>query len=323
MQSALVQGAAVRIMVFGTGGAGGYFDAQLARAGEDVVFVARGEHLRAIRASGLRVETPSDEILISPAQATDDPAEVAGVGVVLVGVKAWQVAEAARTMQPAVGPESFVVPLQNGVDAASELAAVLGPEHVLAGLCGTFSWVIAPGRIRSVGAANFIKFAELDNRPSDRAVQLREAFRKAGVVVEIPSDVHKALWEKFLTVTAVGGVGAVTRAAIGATRAMPETRRLLEQCMQEAFAVARSREVALADTIVAETMTFIDSLAADGTTSLQRDIVDGKPSELEYWNGAVVRLAREQGVTAPTHEFIYHALLPQERRTRGIDTPGR
>jgi len=130
VQSALVQGAAVRIMVFGTGGAGGYFGAQLARAGEDVVFVARGEHLRAIRASGLRVETPSDEILISPAQATDDPAEVAGVGAVLVGVKAWQVAEAARTMQPAVGPESFVVPLQNGVDAASELAAVLGPEHV-------------------------------------------------------------------------------------------------------------------------------------------------------------------------------------------------
>jgi len=130
VQSALVQGAAVRIMVFGTGGAGGYFGAQLARAGEDVVFVARGEHLRAIRASGLRVETSSDEILISPAQATDDPAEVAGVGVVLVGVKAWQVAEAARTMQPAVGPESFVVVLQNGVDAASELAAVLGPEHV-------------------------------------------------------------------------------------------------------------------------------------------------------------------------------------------------
>jgi 2-dehydropantoate 2-reductase len=180
-----------------------------------------------------------------------------------------------------------------------------------------------PGSDPQRGGGQLIKFAELNNRPSDRAVQLREAFRKAGVVVEIPSDVHKALWEKFLTVTAVGGVGAVTRAAIGATRAMPETRRLLEQCMQEAFAVARSREVALADTIVAETMTFIDSLAADGTTSLQRDIVDGKPSELEYWNGAVVRLAREQGVIAPTHEFIYHALLPQERRARGIDTPGR
>ena len=219
----------MRIMVFGTGGVAGFFGAQLARAGEDVIFIARGEHLRAIRADGLRVETPGGEIVISPAQATDDPAEAAGVEAVLVGVKAWQVGEAARTMRPAIGPETFVVPLQNGVDAASELAAVLGSDHVLAGLCGTFSWVTAPGRIRSVGVANFIKFAELDNRPSDRTARLRGAFRRAGVAVKVPPDVHKALWEKFLTVTAVGGVGAVTRAAIGVTRAMPETRGLLER----------------------------------------------------------------------------------------------
>jgi len=222
-------------------------------------------------------------------------------------------------MRPAIGPETFVVPLQNGVDAASELAAVLGSDHVLAGLCGTFSWVTAPGRIRSVGVANFIKFAELDNRPSDRTARLRGAFRRAGVAVKVPPDVHKALWEKFLTVTAVGGVGAVTRAAIGVTRAMPETRGLLEQCMNEVFAIACSRKIALADAIVADTMTFIDSLAPDGTTSLQRDIIDGKPSELEYWNGAVVRLAREQGIAAPTNEFIYHSLLPQEKRARGVD----
>ena len=313
----------MRIIIFGTGGAGGFFGAQLARAGEDVTFIARGEHLRAIHANGLRVETPGGEIVVSPARATDDPADVAGVEVVLLGVKAWQVREAARMMRPTIGPATFVVPLQNGVDAASELATVLGSGHVLAGLCGTFSWVTAPGRIRSVGSANFIKFAELDNRPSERAVRLLEVFRKAGVVAEIPSDVHKALWEKFLTVTSFGGIRAVTRAAIGVTRAMPETRQLLEQCMNEVFVVARSCAIALADTIVAETMTFIDSLAADGTTSLQRDIVDGKPSELEYWNGAVVRLAREQGVAAPTHEFIYHALLPQEQRARGIDTSSR
>jgi 2-dehydropantoate 2-reductase len=309
----------MRIMVFGTGGAAGFFGAQLARAGEDVIFIARGEHLRAIRADGLRVETPGGEIVISPAQATDDPAEVAGVEAVLVGVKAWQVGEAARTMRPAIGPETFVVPLQNGVDAASELAGVLGSGHVLAGLCGTFSWVTAPGRIRSLGAANIIKFAEMDNRRSDRAMRLQEAFRKTGVAVEVPSDMQKALWEKFLLVTSFGGVGAVTRAAIGAIRAMPETRRLLEQCMTEVFAVARSRKVALADAIVADTLTFLDSLAPDGTTSLQRDIIDGKPSELEYWNGAVVRLAREQGVAAPTNEFIYHSLLPQEKRARSVD----
>jgi 2-dehydropantoate 2-reductase len=307
----------MRIVVFGTGGAGGYFGAQLTRAGVDVVFIARGDHLSAIRTHGLCIETPAGERVFRPALATDDPTQVGKTDVILLGVKAWQVTEAAEAIRPMIGPETFVVPLQNGVEAPSQLAAALGAEHVLGGLCGTFSWVTAPGRIRSVGAGNFIKFAELDNRLSDRAEQLRLMFARAGVNVEIPSDIHKALWEKFLLVTSFGGVGAVTRASIGIIRTIPETRRLLEQCMQEVLAVARARRVALADTVVADTMMRVDSLAANGTTSLQRDIGDGKPSELEFWNGAVVRLAREFEVATPLHEFIYRSLLPQEMRARG------
>jgi 2-dehydropantoate 2-reductase len=253
----------MRIVVFGTGGAGGYFGAQLTHAGADVIFIARGDHLSAIRKHGLCIETPEGETVFRPA------------------------------------------------------LAALGSEHVLGGLCGTFSWVTAPGRIRSVGAVNYIKFAELDNRPSNRVEQLRRLFERAGVNVEVPSDIHKALWEKFLLITSFGGVGAVTRAPIGIIRKIPEARRLLEQCMQEVLAVARARRVALADAVVADTMTHIDSLAAKGTTSLQRDIADGKPSELEFWNGAVVRLARDVDVATPLHEFIYHCLLPQEMHARG------
>lgn len=307
----------MRIVVFGTGGAGGYFGAQLTRAGADVIFIARGDHLSAIRKHGLCIESPAGEAAFRPTLATDDPAQVDKADVVLVGVKAWQVTQAAEAIRPMIGPETFVVPLQNGVEAPSQLAAALGSEHVLGGLCGTFSWVTAPGRIRSVGAGNYIKFAELDNRPSDRAEQLRRVFERAGVNAEIPSDIHKALWQKFLLVTSFGGVGAVTRAPIGIIRTIPETRRLLEQCMQEVLAVARARQVALADTVVADTMTVVDSLAARGTTSLQRDIMDGKPSELEFWNGAVVRLARDVEVATPLHEFIYQCLLPQEMQARG------
>src|SRR5215470_3820789 len=146
----------MRFVVFGTGGAGGYFGAQLARAGENVVFVARGQHLKAIRAHGLRLETPSGETVIHPAQATDDPAQLTDVDTVLLGVKAWQVAEAANAMRPMIRPGTIVVPLQNGVEAASQLADVLGAEHVLGGLCGTLSWVAAPGHIRSAGGHNFI-----------------------------------------------------------------------------------------------------------------------------------------------------------------------
>lgn len=307
----------MRIAIFGTGGAGGYFGAQLARAGEDVIFIARGEHLQAICTHGLRVETPKGEIVIQPAQASNDPAQVGVVDAVIVGVKAWQVTETARAMEPMIGPNTFVVPLQNGVEASSQLATVLGADHVLGGLCGTLSWIVSPGRIRSIGQVHFIKFGELDKRPSERAEQLRQAFERAGVKVEIPLDIHVALWEKFLFVVSFGGVGAVTRAPIGVIRTLPETRRLLEQCMREIFAVARTRQIALSDGIVEKSMMFLDSLAPSGTTSLQRDIADGKPSELDAWNGAVVRLGREVGVATPLHEFIYHSLLPLELRACG------
>jgi 2-dehydropantoate 2-reductase len=307
----------MRVLVYGTGGAGGYFGAQLALSGEQVTFVARGEHLKALRANGLRLETPDGETVIRPVEATDDPSEAPAADVALVGVKAWQVVEAAQALRPLVGRGTFVVPLQNGVEAASQLSSVLGADDVLGGLCGTLSWVAGPGHIRSAGGKNFIKFGELDDRSSERVERLRGAFEKAGVAVEVPSNIVKALWDKFLMVTPFGGVGAITRAPLGTVRSIPETRRLLEECLKEVVAVASARKIAMSTTVIAETMKFYDSLPPGGTTSLQRDIVDGKPSELEYWNGAVVRLGREAGVPTPTHEHIYDCLLPQEMHARG------
>jgi 2-dehydropantoate 2-reductase len=307
----------MRIAIYGTGGAGGFFGAQLARAGEDVVFIARGEHLRAIRSEGLHVDTPAGESFIHPAQATDDPVQAGKVDVVLLGVKAWQVTDAANAIRPMVGAGTFVVPLQNGVEAPTQLAAVLGADHVLGGLCGTFSWVVEPGRIRNIGTNNFVKFGELDNRRSERCERLRAALERAGVAAEVVADVRKALWEKFMLITSFGGIGAVTRAPIGIIRALPETRRVLEQCMREVHTVARTHKIALADSAVEDTMAFLDTVAESGTTSLQRDIAAGRPSELEAWNGAVVRLAKECGVDVPAHELIYHSLLPLELRARG------
>ena len=300
----------MRILIYGAGGAGGYFGAQLARAGEDVIFLARGAHLQAIKRDGLRIDTPEGEIVIQPAQATDNPADVGKVDVVILGVKAWQVMEAAEAMRPVIGPDTFVVPLQNGVDAPAELAAVLGAEHVAGGTCATISWLTAPGRIRSVMSTNFIRFGELDNRPSERVARLRDAFKRSGTNVEVPADIQRALWSKFLVVTAFGGVGAVTRAPIGVTRTLPETRRMLEQCMEEVLAVALARGVAMIDNAVAESMSILNSIGANATASLQRDIAEGRPTELDYWNGAVVRLGREAGVATPTHSFICRSLLP-------------
>lgn len=307
----------MRIAIYGTGGAGGYFGGKLALAGHEVSFIARGAHLKAIAADGLILETPEGELVARPARASDDAATLADAEAVILGVKAWQVRDAAEAMRPVLAPGAFVVPLQNGVEAAAELAQVLGSGPVLGGLCATFSWISAPGRIRSIGGINAIRFAELDNRPSERVERLRQAFSAAGVKADVPADIQKALWEKFLIVTAFGGIGAVSRAPIGIMRTLPPTRQLLERCINEAAEVGRARGVALAPTAVADTMAFIEKIAPVGTTSLQRDIAESKPSELDYWNGAVVRLGSEAGVATPTHSFIIDVLQPQERRARG------
>ena len=305
----------MRIAIFGTGGAGGYFGAQLARAGEDIVFIARGEHLKAIRDHGLHLQKVDDDFVVRAA-ATDNASEAGPVDAVLVGVKTWQVKDAAKAMQSMIAASTFVVPLQNGVESAEQLAAVLGPQHVLGGLCGTISWVAAPGHIRSIGETHFIKFGELDNQKSERVERLRHAFERAGVKVEVPADIQVALWQKFVFGASFGGVGAVTRAPAGIIRALPETRRMLKDCMSEIIAVGRARQICLPSDTIEKSLAIIDGLDHSATTSLQRDIVSGKPSELDGWTGAVVRLGREVDVPTPVNEFIYQSLLPGELSAR-------
>jgi 2-dehydropantoate 2-reductase len=308
----------MRIAIFGTGGVGGYFGGRLAQAGEDIVFIARGRHLQALQEKGLRVESVLGNFTMQPVQATDDPAAVGEVDVILVAVKAWQVPEAAEAMRPLVGPETFVVPLQNGVEAPAQLAAALGQAHVLGGLCRIISAITGPGHIQHTGIDPYLAFGELDNQRSQRVERLRAALARAhGLVVEVPADIQVAMWRKFFLIAPWSGVGAVTRAPIGIFRSLPETRQMLEQAMAEVAAVAQARGIVLPHGLVEQTMAFIDGLPAEGTASMQRDIMEGRPSELEAQNGAVVRLGREAGVATPVNSFIYHSLLPLELRARG------
>lgn len=308
----------MRIAIFGTGGVGGYFGGRLAQAGEEVVFIARGEHLKALRQHGLKVESTKGDFVVHPAHATDDPAEVGVVDVVLVGTKAWQVHEAARAMRPMIGTETFVVPLQNGVESSTQLAEVLGTKHVIGGLCGIISLIVGPGHIRNVWVDPWIRFGELDNRSTERIETLRRAFAKAvGVTVEIPADIQIALWNKFLFIVAWSGIGAVTRTPIGIFRSVPQTRQMLQQVMQEVFNVAQAHSIALPQDIVNKTLTALDGLPPSAIASMQRDIMEGRPSELEAQNGAVVRLGQAVEVETPMNTFIYHSLLPLELKARG------
>lgn len=307
----------MRIAVFGTGGVGGYFGGRLAQAGEDVVFIARGEHLRAMRMHGLQVDSIKGDFLVKPVQATDDPAQAGIVDVVLVGVKAWQVPEAAEAMRLLVGPETFVLPLQNGLEAPAQLAAVLGHQHVLGGLCGLSTFIVGPGHIRHAGAEPFVKFAEMDNHPSERVKRLRQVFTQAGVTAEIPPDIQVALWMKFLFITGWSGVGAVTRTPLGVWRSLQETRQMAESALQEIVRVAQARDIVLPENPVPTTMKMYNSFPPEITSSMQHDMAEGRPSELDAQIGAVVRFGKEADVATPLHEFIYHSLLPLELRARG------
>lgn len=307
----------MRVAIVAAGGVGGYFGARLARAGEEVVFVARGEHLRAIRERGLRVESADGDLLVQPAHATDDPATVGPVEVVLVAVKGWQLPDAIATMRPLVGSETLVVPLLNGVEAPDQLAAALGSERVAGGLCGLFGEVVAPGHIRNLQPHPFVALGELDNARSERIERLRDSFERAGVRADIAADIRAALWEKLLFVGPFGGVGAVTRASIGVVRDLPETRALLEGAMAEVGVVARARGIAVAEGAVAAALARVDGSPAGATASMQRDIMAGRPSELEAQVGAVVRAGEKAGVATPFHRYLYACLLPQERAARG------
>jgi 2-dehydropantoate 2-reductase len=307
----------MRIAVMGAGAVGGYFGGRLAQAGEEVVFIARGATVAALRRDGLRVESIKGDFTIQPAEATDDPATVGPVDAVLVAVKAWQVSEAAAQLPPLIGPDTFVVPLQNGVEAPSQIAAVVGRQHVLGGLCQIICQIVAPGHIRHSGAEPAIAFGELDSPPSERVERLRLAFARAtGLTVTTPADIQAAMWQKFLLIASFSGVGAITRAPMGVLRELPECRQLLDEALREGLAVAQARGIHLDDGALAQVWRFYEALPPGATASMQRDIMAGRPSELESQNGAVVRLGAEAGVPTPVHSFLYRALLPQEREAR-------
>ncbi|HSB65752.1 MAG TPA: 2-dehydropantoate 2-reductase, partial [Anaerolineales bacterium] len=228
----------MHIVVFGAGGVGGYFGGRLALAGERVTFIARGEHLKAMQRNGLTVESIKGNFTIHPVVATDDPTTVKNVDGVLMCVKTWHVREAAKAILPVLDPGTFVIPLENGVDAPTLLAEVLGKEHVMGGLCQIASRIATPGVIQHAGIEPYIAFGELDNLLRERARKILQVFLHAGLSAEIPADINVALWKKFLFISAVSGIGAITRVPFGEFRALAGTRQLLLEALRECYAVA-------------------------------------------------------------------------------------
>lgn len=306
-----------KVAVVGAGGVGGFFGGRLAAAGHDVRFVARGAHLEALRREGLGVESPDGDFTVRPVRATDDPDEIGTADFVLLTVKTWQLEDALRSLTPLVGPDTGVVTLQNGVEAPDRVAEVVGREAVLPGVAKIIARVSGPGRIQHVGGEGSVTFGEWDNRDSDRVRRLRAALADASVKSPVAGDVWAELWAKFLFVVPFGSLGAVTDSGFGVLRSRAGTRALLTDGMREIERLAEAAGVKLPEGVVAATLDFIDAQPDRGTSSLQRDILAGLPSELEDWTGSVVRLATRYGIPAPVHGVLYEVLrLREEQRQR-------
>ena len=310
----------MKIAVVGIGGVGGYFGGKLAAAGIDTVFIARGPTLDALRSRGLRVDSINGDFFVDDAYATDNPAEVGPVDAVIFATKAWQIREAAENAKPLIGADTIALPLENGMDAPDQLAGVLGREHVVGGLALIVSYVVAPGHIRHAGIEPAIMFGELDHSRTERVERLRQTFERAGIKAEIAPDIHRSMWSKFLFIAPMSAIGALTRVPIGVWRSIPETREIAVRALREMIAIASARGVNLGDDAVERTLERYDAMAPDSTSSLQRDIIEGKPSELDAQVGAIVRMGREEGVPTPVCEALYSLLLPQERKVRGSMT---
>ena len=306
----------MRIAVVGAGGVGGYFGGRLAKAGIDTTFIVRGAALAALRERGLRVDSIHGDFSVDRVQATDDPSSAGVMDAILMTVKAWQIPDAARSILPMIGRDTLVIPLENGIDAPDVLSEIVGREHVAGGLCAIVSFIVAPGHIKHAAFDPLVMFGELDNSRTDRIERLRAAFEQAGVNAQVPPDIHHSMWTKFLFIAVLSGVGALTRVSIGEWRSDPALRDLVTAGLHEVAALAAARGIDLGADAVEKTWQRYDSLAPASTSSLQRDVMEGKPSELDAQLGAIVRLAQHAGVAVPVTSMLYHCLLPQERRAR-------
>ena len=299
----------MRIAIMGAGGVGGCLGGLLGKAGNDVWLIARGEHLEAIRANGLKLVRTDTEFVIQ-VNATDKPAEVGPVDLVLFTVKTYQNRHVITTLKPLMGHETSVITLQNGVESHEQLGAVLGPSNILPGAYWASSHILSPGVIGEDVPAQ-ISFGEIDDTDSLRSPDIRKVFRDAGIETEISLDPLQVLWEKFIVLSALAGITSAAQTRPKELLKYPDARTMFCNAMEESLAVGLAKGINLPDNLVQDSLKYVDSLP-DFQNSMHGDYEAGRATELEALSGAVIRLGKQIGVKTPVHEFLYSVLLPHK-----------
>lgn len=310
----------MRILVMGTGGVGGYYGAMLAHAGNDVTFVARGAQLTAMREKGLELRTQGQTIQINPARAIGDPAEAGDdVELALFTVKTYDAESAARALRPAVGPETAVLTLQNGIDSVEILGRILGEEHVLAGVTMIAAAVVEPGVVQENGFSRKVMLGEpRGGESSTRVPKLVEVFRAAGLDVDAATDARQAIWDKFVLVAPHATVSSACQTPIGTTRKTGEAMALYHRMFREVIALGKAEGMLFAPNMADRLVSTFIGAPEGQMSSMQRDFAAGRRVELEALTGAVVRRAGRLGVPVPSFDALYAVLKVRARTFGGI-----
>jgi len=307
----------MNIVVIGAGGVGGYFGGKLAKFGLDVTFIVRGVTLEAIKTNGLQVKSIHGDFVVHP-KVTNNINDIKNPDLIILGVKSWQITDIAKLLKPVINENTMVLPLQNGADNADKLMSVLNAQNVLAGFCKIVSKVEAPGIVNHFAYDPEIVFGEYDNLKTERLHILKAIFDKAEINNTIPEDIHLDIWKKFLFIVTISGVGAITRSVFGVMREDDNVRQIMYQTANEIVAVANAKDINLTNSDVEMVLQVIDNLDYNTTASMQRDIMEGRPSELENFNGYIVKEGKKLHITTPANTFIYHCLLPMEKKARKL-----
>lgn len=298
----------MRIIVVGAGGVGGAFGLALAKAGADVTFIARGAHLAAMKKDGLKVQGARGESHLFPVQATDDPVGIAPADVMLYCVKLWDLEESAHKVKSVVGPDTAVIPLQNGVDAAERLAPIFGKDNVLGGVAQISASITSPGILTQVGTAMRLVFGEFDKASSERGERFLALCHRAGFDAVLSPDIRKELWMKFIMLASNASVMAAARQPLGPLREDPDMVALFRAAYEEVIAVGRASGVNLPADAIEPVLTFMRTAPPEIKPSMLLDLERGNRMELPWLGGKVVELGRKFGIPTPTHAMLY-ALL--------------
>ncbi len=309
---------ALRVVVLGAGGVGGYFGGELARAGHHVTLLARGDHLAAIRARGLELRTPATDVphappVRVPVDATDDPAALPNADLVVVAVKSYSLPEVAPAAARLAAAGATVLPLLNGVDAAERLVDLGVPAPaILGGVTFISAARVAPGVVERRSGFQRVIVGRFDpaRGGDDDAMTARivEAFRAAGVDARVTPRIDVELWHKLIFLASIAAACGLARADVGAVRAAPLGDVLIARAVAEVVAVARAHGVAVDAEVGAQTVATIDGLPAAMRPSFLLDLERGGPTELDVLSGAVSRLGRQYGVPTPVHDTAIAAL---------------